>query len=151
MAKNNRQPGIVTPPVVPTPDTTAMTINPMDIYNIPRKHGDIDLISILAENITALGGVLMLPNFHIEMQTQGIAGVNPVVQRILLNRYLTHKLLVYRSVSGVNVTEILPFMASDGYVEDWLSLMKEIVLPFVVANSVLVVLEPVVAPVNTAV
>ena len=145
MSKNNRVAGVVTPPVqapqVPTPSMGTMTINPMDIYNVPRKLDDIDLVGILTENIIALGGTpAVVANFHAGVVSAQIIGANPVVQRILLNRYLTNKLLVHRSVVGTNVTEILPFMASDGYVEDWLTLMKEIVLPFVVANAVLSVI-----------
>jgi hypothetical protein len=114
-----------------------ISINPMDIYNRPRQLDDINLVSILGINISALGGDDVLPSFNNEMVGLGIVNANPVVQRILLNRYLTNKLLIFRSVKGVNVTEVLPFMVSDGYVEDWLSLMKEIVLPFIITNGVL--------------
>jgi len=124
---------------VPTPTLNdGMSINPMDIYNTPRKPDDIDLVAILTQHISALGGGTMIPKFHAEANALGIIGANPVVQRILLNRYLTNKLLVFRSVNpNAIVYDMLPLMAPDGYIEDWLTLQKESVMPYVVANAVL--------------
>ena len=117
-----------------------MHINPMDLYNRPRQPGDLDLITIIRVNIDALANgndehgkaFLRIPDikYHIK--------ANPVAQRLVINRVLVNKLLVWRSENDKTINNVLPFIANDGYLEDWVTLLKEIVLPFCVENSVFI-------------
>ena len=116
----------------PTP-----VVNGMDLYNMPRQPGDLNLVDLIASHIDTIDtskkvSKLFLNNNDIK----SIHDKNQVVQRLIINRIFITELLVYRSTSGKVINNVLPFIANDGYIEDWITLMKEIVLPFFITNNI---------------
>ena len=115
----------------------APVVNGMDLYNTPRQPGDLNLVDLIAGHIDTIDtskkvSKLFLNNNDIK----SIYGKNQVVQRLIINRIFITELLVYRSTSGKVINNVLPFIANDGYIEDWVTLMKEIVLPFFITNNI---------------
>jgi len=110
-------------------------VNVMDLYNEPRASGDINLVKLIADHI-ATTNKDHSKKFLNNPDIKSIYNKNQVVQRIIINRLFITELLVYRSVSGNIINNVLPFIANDGYIEDWVTLMKEIVLPYFITNNI---------------
>jgi len=120
-------------------DDGKLHINPMDLFNRPREVGDLDLVTLVRINIDSIAGneehgkaFLNIPDIKFCMKA------NPVAQRMIINRVLVNKLLIFRSENEKSINGVLPFIANDGYLEDWVTLLKEIVLPFCIENSVFI-------------
>lgn len=115
-------------------------LNPMDLYNKPRSPGDLDLVALIRDHIYSLDkdskhGLAFFNNADIQL----VKNKNQVVQRFIINRVLINKLLVYKSLrQEVVINDVLPYIANDGYLEDWVTLLKEIVLPFFIKNDVFI-------------
>lgn len=52
------------------------------------------------------------------------------VQQITINRYFSNKLLVFRANNDVDITNIIIALVNDSSAEDWFTLFKTIVIPF---------------------
>ena len=107
----------------------------MELYNAPRAPGDLNLVTLIADHI-ATKNKDYSKRFLNNPDIKSIYDKNQVVQRIIINRLFITELLVYRSVSGNIINNVLPFIANDGYIEDWVTLMKEIILPYFITNNI---------------
>ena len=87
--------------------------------------------------MTAAGDNVEVNHFINDPYVKDSANKNPVVQRIELNRYFMTALLRYRAKEYKIVYGILPYLIVDGYVEDWITIMRTIIIPFIINNNVL--------------
>ena len=109
----------------------------LSIFNRPIAPGEVNLIEVIASYIDHYGYEIGL---HVYVNDSGIKSValsTPPVQRIMINRYFVYQFMIYRSLTGNNVSNVLPFLANDGDTEDWLTIMREVVIPFVKENNIL--------------
>ena len=112
-------------------------VNSMDLYNIPRQPGDLNLVDLLVSHMDTIDTSKKISKLFLNnSDIKSIYNKNQVVQRLIINRIFITELLVYRSTSGKVINNVLPFIANDGYIEDWVTLMKEIVLPFFITNNI---------------
>jgi len=58
------------------------------------------------------------------------------VQRGLVNRVLIRKMLVHRATHKVSVVDAIFCLAPDGDASSWLTVFKEVILPFIRTNKI---------------
>jgi hypothetical protein len=120
------------------PQETQPIVSALDLYNTPRAPGDINLVELIADHISSLssGNVDMVNSFKTNNIIATVYDGNQVIQRTTINRYLTTRLLIYRSMTGAVINHIYPYIANQGLLEDWVTLLRNIVLPFFIANNI---------------
>ena len=117
------------------------TINPLqqgiEQYYLPKSEDDIDLVSIVREDLVKSGLAKVLPaaydsnRFIIEA-----VGKDSNVQRFLLNRYWNQQLMAAKVVSIEERYCLIP----NGEIADWIRLFRSKVLPFIIQNDLPVVI-----------
>ena len=111
--------------------------NPMEAFYTPLKPGETNLVTLIASYFEyykdEVGEVLFLN----DPAVIGVLQLNNNVQRVIINKYLNTSLLTYRAISGREVWNIIPYAANDGYIEDWVTVMKDILIPYFAQNKVL--------------
>jgi len=109
-----------------------------DIFNRKREKNEIDLVGLLTGKF--LDGVdeKTAAIFATHKDIVSVNELNPIAQRIIINRYLNNKLLMYRNVSGKNVSEIMMYVINDGSLSDWVELFNKVVLPYFIQENVIV-------------
>jgi len=58
------------------------------------------------------------------------------VQRGLVNRVLIRKMLIHRAKFKVSVVDAIYCLAPDGDTSSWLTVFKEVILPFIRTNKI---------------
>ncbi len=53
------------------------------------------------------------------------------VQQITINRYFGNKLLIFRASNEVDITDVILALVNDASAEDWFTLFRTIVIPFI--------------------
>lgn len=99
------------------------------------------------EHINLVEQVGLLLRFTISPETEvtflsdpmvkDVYNANDAYQRVILNRYFATMFYRFRANNPVNVTGVIPLLINDGFSEDWLSLMKDYVIPFIKNNKVM--------------
>lgn len=110
----------------------------MEVFNTLRIEGEIDLVALAARDLEAYyckeAAALFLANVDINT----VKPLNPLSQRVIINRWLNNCLLSYRSrVENPTVNEILLYVINDGTHDNWLELLQLVVFPFFKLNNVL--------------
>lgn len=109
----------------------------MDEYNKPRDPSDYDMVFLVAKHLEEELNNKNAGNlFRGDPIIASVVSKTSNVQRVMINRYFTNLLLVFRSKKDVNVTDVLFYLVSDGYVEDWFTLFRTYVIPFLNTNNV---------------
>jgi len=117
---------------------TSKNNNPaMEIYNRPLGPTDVNYVDLIASYIGGKNNHSDAMIFKNSIDIQNVTKLNQMVQRVVINRYLTNKLLIFRTRSNVNINGILPLLANDGLNEDWLTVVREFVIPFIKDHRVL--------------
>ena len=97
---------------------------------------NIDLVSIVQANLKDSISEVASNIFINDPIVKDSIGKPTVYQRVLLNRYFTNLLLIYRTISDVPVHNTTIMLVNDGLTEDWIKLFNTIVLPFLKDNQV---------------
>lgn len=117
-------------------------INAFDMFNTPRVEGEPDLVTLMIRDLTNHYCAAASAIFIAEPAIINVQHLNPISQRIIINRWFTNTLLLYRNrVEDTAVSEILLYVINDGTVNDWLELMQRVVIPFFKKNNVLNILD----------
>lgn len=112
------------------------TPTPVMFFNTPRQPTDIDLVFItsktLHDNVSENAAKIFLSDYMIK----SVVDLNPLSQRIIINRYFYDLLLKYRACADVKVILPLTMLVEDGTHNDWLRLFKDVVCVFIKNNKV---------------
>ena len=112
-------------------------LSAIDIFNLPPKQGDYNLVDLVVLHLNALEATKEANVFMANPSIANVYKLNPNSQRVIINKFLLNRLLIFRTISKESVTDIITLLANDGITEDWITLMKEFVLPFIAKNEVL--------------
>ena len=112
-------------------------LSAIDIFNLPPKPGDHNLVDLIVLHLNALKATKEANVFMSNPSIANVYKLNPNSQRVIINKFLLNRLLIFRTISKESVTDIITLLANDGITEDWITLMKEFVLPFIAKNEVL--------------
>ena len=102
-----------------------------------KKPNDINLMEIVRLHLVEYISDEAAAVFMNDPSLIGVYDLSSEQQRLFINRWLVTTLLIFRTHSGVNVTNTIIMLANDGYIEDWVKIFKMIILPFIINNSVL--------------
>lgn len=112
------------------PTGTPTSINIKDIFTAPRKDSDPDLVAITYENIKQTAGKVAA-NLFLEHPIIKEAHLsNPIVQRVMINKYLSRQLMLYRGASHDRVYHIIGFVTNESTIDVWFKIMKNYIIPF---------------------
>jgi len=100
-------------------------------YHLTREANDIDLINIVREILIQSGLGNNLSAYDSNRFIQEGLNKPSKVQRYLLNRFWNHQLMVSQSISIEERYCLIP----DGSHDQWLSLFREKIVPFLIANN----------------
>jgi len=107
------------------------------MFNMPPQPNDPNLVELIKLHLEAAEAPDEAQAFLSIPEIQNVMNLNPVSQRVIINRVLTTVLLKLRAMEETVVIHMVPLLANDGLLEDWITLMKEFVIPFLVSNKVL--------------
>lgn len=105
--------------------TTAME------YHQVRDPGDIDLIATVRDILVQSGLGNNLSAYDCNRFIQEGLNKPSKVQRYLLNRFWNHQLMVSQSISIEERYCLIP----DGNHDQWLTLFRDKIVPFLIANN----------------
>jgi len=112
-------------------------INAMEMYSMPIEPDEVNLVDLIAEHIKQAMGDESSLIFLNDEEIAAVHQINPVVQRITINKYINSILLIFTSITNINVNDILQFTSNDGLNEDWITLIKEFIMPFFTEHNVI--------------
>ena len=114
-----------------------MKLSAIEVFNMPPKPGDHNLVELVVLHLNALKGTKEANVFISDPSISNVYKLNPNSQRVIINKYFLNRLLIFRTISKEPVVGIITLLGNDGITEDWITLMKEFVLPFIAENKVL--------------
>jgi len=113
----------------------------VNTYYQPLKPGELNLVELVAIHIKEGAGIDASNIFISDSNIASVFKLNQVSQRVVINRYLSNRMLIFRALSNVNINNVLPFLANDGLTEDWITVISEFVVPFFKEHKVLQVVH----------
>lgn len=108
----------------------------MSKSEIGERNLVMEVADLLANNIDKETSDLFLNNKIIK----NIIDLNQVVQRVNINRFFRLFALSYREVSNdpkIDVSGVNMYIIDDGEVEDWMSLVVDLIIPFFKSEDVI--------------
>lgn len=108
----------------------------MSKSEIGERNLVMEVADLLANNIDKETSDLFLNNKIIK----NIIDLNQVVQRVNINRFFRLFVLSYREVSNdpkIDVSGVNMYVIDDGEVEDWMSLVVDLIIPFFKSEDVI--------------
>ena len=114
------------------------TNNPaMAEYNKQREDNDFNMVFLVAKHLEVdLGNKAAADLFLNDPMIISVKDKVNNVQRVMINRYFTNLLLMFRATIAVNVTDVIYYLVSDGYIEDWFTLFRTYIIPFLKTKNV---------------
>jgi len=114
------------------------TNNPaMAEYNKQREDNDFNMVFLVAKHLEVdLGNKAAADLFLNDPMIISVKDKVSNVQRVMINRYFTNLLLMFRATIAVNVTDVIYYLVSDGYIEDWFTLFRTYIIPFLKTKNV---------------
>lgn len=109
----------------------------VDLYYRPPVEDEVNLVDIVYYFMSECGDGVAASLFLQHSDVQNVAKLNSATQRVVINSVLLNALLAFRHISNTNVNVVLPILANDGDTGDWIELVKEMIVPFVLENKVL--------------
>lgn len=107
------------------------------MYATPMSSNEIDMVYhtgvILKDMVHENASNIFLTHPYIVT----VNGLTSGSQRVMINRFFVELLLKYRATSNTSVELYLSYLISDGEIEDWFKLFKEIIIPFIKENKLL--------------
>lgn len=106
-------------------------------YDKVREDNDFDMVFLVAKHLeNDLGSKPAADLFLSDPMIQAVADKTSGVQRVMINRYFTTLLLIFRSNNDVDITDVIYYLVADGYIEDWFTLFRSYIIPFLKAKNV---------------
>lgn len=105
-------------------------------YAKPATEGDINLVEQIAYLLEEYVGPYAKKCFLSDPDIAGVVGLSSVAQRFIINKYFVNVMLIYRGVGGNRVDLVMGMLANDGELEDYYSINKHIVFPFMKDNKI---------------
>lgn len=103
---------------------------------VAKPENDPDLV-IEIKNTLDSGVSLEAGNvFYNDPSIQSIIGMVSDIQRIIINRYFTNLLYIYRANSNIPVLDPITCLIEDSTHDVWLEMFKKGVVPFLASNNV---------------
>jgi len=113
-------------------------VNALSIFNTPRVEGEPDLVAIINKELCTIYGDVAGAMFVNSADIVNIKDLNPISQRIIINRWFTTALFIYRSINNdKDVNEILLHIINDGTVNEWKDQLTLVVIEFFKIRNVL--------------
>lgn len=109
----------------------------LQMYDRKRQHGEIDLVFELGRRFKKFLGEEDMNHFLKDSTVTSIYLTCPEGQRIILSQWLNSLLLRYSSLRKADINEVLRAIIIDGDVNDWLALVDDYVIPYIVNNNVI--------------
>ena len=109
----------------------------VDLYYRPPVEGEVNLVDIIYYFLSECGDGVAASLFLQHNDVQNVAKLNSATQRVVINSVLLNVLLAFRHICDINVNVVLPILANDGDTADWIELVKEMIVPFLLENKVL--------------
>jgi len=117
---------------------TEKKISALEMFNTKRVAGEPDLVAIVARDIATTYGDVASAMFLNDSEISSVKELNPVSQRIIINKWFTSSLLIYRShTDNKDVAEIMMHVINDGTVDQWFEHLRDVVILFFKKNNVL--------------
>jgi len=113
-------------------------LSAVELFYRKRKKDEPDLHSLASMYIKSIVGERALSIFNADPMIISIGDLNPNSQRININRWLIHTLLVFRAKNdNVDINSVLGLVTNESSIEDWATILKDLILPFFKENKVL--------------
>lgn len=113
-------------------------ISAMEMFQTKRVEGEPDLVVLMNRDLTNYYTAAASKVFMADTEIISVSSLNPISQRIIINKWFTNSILKYRAQNtDKDVGEILMYIINDGTVDDWLELMQKVVIPFFKEKNVL--------------
>jgi hypothetical protein len=118
--------------------STKKGFSAMEVFCTPRIEGEKDLVGLIVRDLEAYYCKLAKDVFISNRDIISIIPLNPISQRVIINRWFNAELLKYRSrVDDLDVVTVLRYVIDDGTIDDWLESMQVIVIPFFKLKNIL--------------
>lgn len=103
----------------------------------PIREGEQDLIAEVSDKIKVNIGEESAAMFMQHHIVAPAIGINPVFQRVSINRWLRMIVLSYREIDDICVTGVISYIIDDGNDVDWLTLLDDLIIPFLREHNVI--------------
>lgn len=105
-------------------------INARIDFNRPRDENEENLIAYIQSLYDAIDmNEVIKTNFVQHPDIIAIKDLNPISQRVIINKYLSTLLYMLKTITKVDITEILIYLMNDGTIEDWKINISTFVIP----------------------
>lgn len=112
--------------------------NALDMFYTKRIDTEPDVVGILSRDLTTFYHEHASDIFNMDNNIINVKDLNPISQRIIVNKWIVNKLLTYRTyVDDKDVSEIVLHAINDGTILDWTEQMQRVVIPFFKLRNVL--------------
>lgn len=115
--------------------------NPLAAFFKPLAIGEISLVKLIASYFEHSEDIQSCDLFLANPEIAMVTNINNHTQRVIINKFIVASLLRYRAITGIAVWNVLPFAANDGLIEDWTTVMRDIIVPYFKINKVLTTIE----------
>lgn len=109
----------------------------INMYAIPRAEGEINMVDHVYIVLKDMISESAANKFFNSLDIVTIYDLSTTVQRHFINRYFIRLLLSSRFTHNVNVLMPINYLVYDGYVEDWFTLFKTYIVPFIKESKLL--------------
>lgn len=99
-------------------------------YFQPAEANDGNLVDITANLLEEYIDTNAKTYFLSDPEIIGIRSLTSQVQRFMINKYFSRLLLKYRAAYNIRVDGVITMLADDGYAEDWITINKHFLFPF---------------------
>ena len=114
-------------------------LNPetINMYSIPRAEGDINMVDHVYIVLKDMVSESAANKFFNSLDIVTIYDLSTTVQRHFINRHFIRLLLSSRFTHNINVLIPINYLVYDGYIEDWFTLFKTYIVPFINESKLL--------------
>lgn len=103
----------------------------MAMFYRKRLPDENDLVKITAQSIGEVLSNAAVDTFNKAPTIATIRDLNPNAQRVVINKYFGDVLLIARSKKDVIIKDAFPLLINDGTEQDWATLIRTVILPFI--------------------
>ena len=120
-------------------NNTGLGLNPetINMYSIPRAEGEKNMVDHVYIVLKDMVSESAANKFFNSLDIVTIYDLSTTVQRHFINRYFIRLLLSSRFTHNINVLIPINYLVYDGYVEDWFTLFKTYIVPFINESKLL--------------
>lgn len=103
----------------------------MNLFFRKRTIEETDLVQVTASSIKEVLSETAMKTFLSSPTIKQVADLNPGSQRVIINKYFGDVLLIARADKQIVIKEAFPLLINDGTVQDWATLIRTVILPFI--------------------